>query len=238
MKIDWTYIAALVSIAFGWALNEIGQWIRARKEDRRKLRQVLYNMLETYHLFLRSDMDEYMKVVTQKVVDKIPKEEQTPEIIQMIKETYSILIASNLKPQLIVDFKEAEVKYQQAIESLSCIDPLEAFWLSGKSSVLSRFESIDTDVSTSQILTPEVTAEFDHATKDIMDVLKPSIIKDVLGDLEHAIWKIAFKIGVITYLKSKAATRRMKQNRIRGISEWFDEKFDTVSKAMDSKPKQ
>jgi hypothetical protein len=34
-KIDWTYVGALFSVAFGWFLNELGQWFRTRKEDKK-----------------------------------------------------------------------------------------------------------------------------------------------------------------------------------------------------------
>lgn len=66
-KIFWGFIFSATGIALGWTLNQIGQWLKTRQEDKKNLKIILFSLLETYFVFIRSDIDRYIQKVTDKV---------------------------------------------------------------------------------------------------------------------------------------------------------------------------
>jgi hypothetical protein len=123
-KIDWTYITALFSITFGWFLNELGQWFRARQDDKKIKKQILYNLLETNFIFNQLDTSELVELLTERVLVRIPKHEQTEEVKQYLTQLYSGLIKGLVQDNVAENIEEIEEKYSNAVYSLSTIDPI------------------------------------------------------------------------------------------------------------------
>ena len=61
-KLDLTVILALISVTLGWFLNELIQWFRSRQSDKKFKKQILFNLLETNHIFKRLDTTEFKEV--------------------------------------------------------------------------------------------------------------------------------------------------------------------------------
>ena len=89
-------VATTISIAFGWTLNQLTQWFRARQEDKKHLKMVLFNLFESYNLFMRIDMDRYSEKITVKVHERIPKEQQS-EDAQIHYKTFFLSIKFSTK---------------------------------------------------------------------------------------------------------------------------------------------
>ena len=61
-KIDWTVIAVIVSVTLGWFLNELSQWIRTSREDKKVKKSVLYNLLEIHSSVSWFDISDIVKL--------------------------------------------------------------------------------------------------------------------------------------------------------------------------------
>lgn len=208
-KLIYGFIFSATGIAFGWTLNQAGQWFKTRQEDKKNLKIVLFNLLETYFIFIRSDLDKIVKIVTEKIFSKIPLDQQAEEGRAIMLSIYSSLAENMLKPKLLDELKVIEENYQSSIKTLASIDPLTAYYLSGKTNVLERFETIQSWFDNLQNSHPLQANEIQIGAKQTMDILKPDILDETLKDLEKDIKNVAWKINPIVWLKSKKLIEKL-----------------------------
>jgi hypothetical protein len=228
-KILWGFIFSAIGVAFGWTLNQLGQWFSSRQEDKKNLKFVLFNLLETYFIFIRSDLDKYIQKVTEKVQSKIPKEHQTAELKKMMYSLYSNILTSYLKPELSNELKVVEENYQNSIKTLATIDPLTAYYLSGKSNIIDTFDTIQGWLESLKNQFPADQTEIESGTNQVLEILKPDILHDTLIDLEKDIRNIAWKINPYVWFKSMRAIKRLKLNANENLDKEIDKLFNKLS---------
>lgn len=234
-KIFWGFIFSAIGVAFGWTLNQLGQWFRAKGEDKRNIKIVLFNLLETYFIFIRSDIDKIVQKVTNKVFEKIPKDQQTEELKGIMNSIYTGVLTNHLKPELLEELKHVQANYQNSIKTLASIDPLTAYYLSGKTNIIQSFETIQSWVDNLQIEYPADTTEIEMGAKQVLGIIKPNIINDTLKELEKDIRKISWKINPIVWLKSINAINRLKKNTNENFDKEIDKLFAQVTSVMGAK---
>jgi len=217
-KFNWTYLGALFSVAFGWFLNELGQWFRTRKEDKKIKKQILYNLLETNFIFNQLDTTEITQMLTNRILLRIPKNEQTDELKQYLNQLYSGIVGGLLQNDVADKLEKIEEKYTKAVESLATIDPITAYRLNGKTNIMQSFDLL-------QDYFEEVKEHFSgeeelvkNQISSTFDALKPEIIKEAISDLEDEIKDIAFSINPWTWIKVKRTLQSTK-DRIKNEGE-------------------
>jgi len=228
-KILWGFIFSAIGVAFGWTLNQLGQWFRARGEDKKNLKLVLFNLLETYFIFIRSDLDKIVQKVTDKVFEKIPKEQQTEEGKKIMHSIYSGILTNHLKPELLEELKSVQENYQNSIKTLASIDPLTAYYLSGKTNIIEGFETIQGWFDNLQHEYPAEATEIEIGAKQVLGIIKPNIINETLTELEKDIKKIAWKINPIVWLKSIQAIKRLKKNTNENLDKEIDKLLNQLT---------
>lgn len=227
-KIFWGFIFSVVGIVFGWTLNQLGQWFRTRQEDKKNLKIVLFNLLETYFVFIRSDLDKYVQKITDKVHSKIPLNEQTEEAKTVIQTLYSGIMTNYLKPDLLKEIKIVQENYQNSIKTLAAIDPLTAYYLSGRTNILETFDTIEELFVNVKEQFPNEQNEIQLGASQALNIIKPDIFKDTLLDLENDIKKIAWKINPYVWFKSIRAIKRLKANTNEKLDREIDKLFDKL----------
>jgi hypothetical protein len=227
-KIFWGFIFSAVGIVFGWTLNQFGQWFRTRQEDKKNLKIVLFNLLETYFVFIRSDLDKYVQKVTDKVHSMMPKEEQSEEAKMFMQTLYSEILTNYLKPDLLKEIKAVQKNYQSSIKTLATIDPLTAYYLSGRTNILETFDTIEGMFENIQEQFPSEQNEIQLGATQAMNIIKPDIFKDTLVDLESDIRKIAWKINPYVWFTSKQAIDRLKLNTNEKLDKEIDKLFEKL----------
>lgn len=227
-KILYGFIFSVVGIIIGWFLNQIGQWFKARTDQKRTLRFVLFNLLETYHLFSKSDFYFFTKKISKKIKCHIPIEEQTKDIDIHIDQVFSDLVNNYLKPKLLSELNGIENDYKNSIKALAEIDPITAYYLNGKSSILERFEQMENWMNMLQHQNPSEAHEIKKSSKLIMEIIKPNMFKETQAELETDIKKIAFSINPVVWYKSRMAISRVKENLSKEIDSEIDEIFEKL----------
>lgn len=208
-KINWTYVAALFSVAFGWFLNELGQWFRTRKEDRKIKKQVLFYLLETHFTFNKLDTTEITNLLTEKVLARIPKNEQTEEAKQYINQLYSGMIGSFAEENVADSLEEIEEHYTKSISELSKLDPITAYRLNGKNKIFEVFDFLHDYYDEVKEKFPNEPG-LDEKIDLTVDTIKPEILKDAVSDLEDEIKGIAFSINLWTWYRAKKTIAKTK----------------------------
>ncbi len=227
-KIFWGFIFSVVGIVFGWTLNQLGQWFRTRQEDKKNLKIVLFNLLETYFVFIRSDLDKYVQKITVKVHSKIPLNEQTEEAKTLIQTLYSGIMTNYLKPDLLKEIKIVQENYQNSIKTLAAIDPLTAYYLSGRTNILETFDTIEGLFVNVKEQFPNEQYEIQLGASQALNIIKPDIFKETLVDFENDIKKIAWKINPYVWFKSIRAIKRLKVNTNEKLDKEIDKLFDKL----------
>ena len=227
-KIIYGFIFSIVGIVVGWFLNQIGQWFKVRSDQKKTLKFVLFNLLETYHLFSKSDFDSFTKKISSKVKSYIPSNEQTIATETYIDQIFSDLVTNYLKPRLLSELNEIENDYKNSILSLAEIDPITAYYLNGKSSILERFEQMESWMKMLEYQNPNDAQEIKKSSKLVMEIIKPNMFTETQTELEKDIKKIAFKINPVVWYNSGKAIKRVKENLSKEIDKEIDEIFDKL----------
>jgi len=100
-----------------------------RSEDKRKLKNVLYHLLEVHHLFLRSDFGVVIIMVKDKIHQLIPAEELSPQADAFLTSIYTAFAQKLVTEDVARDFKRLEAGYVESIKNLSQVEPLIAYRL-------------------------------------------------------------------------------------------------------------
>jgi len=225
-QIDWTYITALISITFGWFLNELGQWFRTRQDDKKIKRRILYNLLETNFIFNQLDTSNIVELLTERILLRAPKHEQTGEVKQYLNKLYSGLIDGLIQDNVADNLESIEEKYTNAVDSLATIDPVTAYRLNGKTKIIETFDLLEDYYEEVKQQFPNDTDEMQGAIEIATNSIKPEIIKEAIKDLEDEIRDIAFSIDIRTWYKVKQTLRsskdRIRKDGVKKIDELLD----------------
>lgn len=222
----WTYLFALISIGFGWLLSELGQWLRGRKDDRRAKKKVLFYLLELYFNIKSLDTTPYIKIVTKKIGERLPKDQQDNEFERHLSSFYQQIIGNFNERQTAEKINQLENNYIKSLEDLSSVDPITSYRLLGKTdffnllNILSQYcDSIKDEFQNDK-------AEIDTQMESIMQFIKPEYLSSTLEILEKEIKSISISIGLITRFRSrrvlKSLAKPIEKNSLIHLTAYLD----------------
>jgi len=229
----WSYISAIGSITLGWFLNELGQWFRARKEDKKIIKKVLYHLFETHFTFNQLDTSQIIQLITDRLVARIPDEKQKEDFQREFKKFFPIIIGSLIQSDVVDRLKKMEEEYSKSIDSLSTVDPIKAYRLNGKTNILQTFDLL-LQKSIKEIVGqfPDEAGHVDvqNQIESTIEILKPKIIGEAIIDLEYEITDLALSINLPTWLKAKKTLSRTKNRLKKEGAKKIDELIDKLLK--------
>jgi hypothetical protein len=209
-------IATLVGIFIGWLLNELSYIIRCHREDRKQLKEVLHNLLETWYLIRVTNTEKIADLVAKEVKHTLLPIYNEPGIYQLLRESFNQYINSILEEfSFFKDIKEVETRYQDSVRDLASVDPILAYTLSGKKFVFNYLEYLD--FSSRKI---ESLAQSDKETKkevnieevlrNLKELFKTELYENALSTLKQDIRQVAWKVGPITWIQTRRLLRKSK----------------------------
>jgi len=228
----WTYISAVLSIGFGWFLNEVSQLLRGRKEDKKIKKKVLFYLLELYFTLKQLDTKPFIDIVSRKISERLPKEEQDENFKKSLAVLYQQLIGNLREKETAERLIELENNYKKSLEDLSEVDPITSYILLGETELFKLIKSFSDYSNTLKREFPSDTENIDLQTKSIIEFIKPEYLSKTLVQLEDKIKQISSDISIST--RYKAINEIKKQNKP------IDEnQFKTLTKYLDTfMPKQ
>jgi hypothetical protein len=215
-------LASTGGAIIGWFLNQISGWWRIRRDDKRTLNQVLFNLLEIHHLLNRFDIDESVDQIIDRLIEKltltiaIEERNQVKEIIKVALHSFLLKITTD-------ELKAVESKYQAAIDQLAKISPVRAFYLSDKTKILENINLLEKWVDHAAENDTSGQIDTDQAKKMLIGATKPEIMDDSLKDFRKHITAIAWQINPLVWLKIK----RLLNKRTLNTSD-LEEKIETI----------
>ncbi|MGA2405637.1 MAG: hypothetical protein ABSF81_02670 [Bacteroidales bacterium] len=205
-KTGWAYISTIVSITLGWFLNELSQWFRTRKEDKKVIKRVLYNLLETYFIFNQLNTSDLIHLLTDRLLIRFLVQGQSLEAKDYLNKLFSEIIDGFIKDDIVDRLKRIEIGYTYSIEELAAVDPITAYRLNGKIRIIETFDILQEHIKEKVTQSAELNVQF----QDQIESIKPQIINDAIEDLEDEIIAISFSINILTWIKAKNTLKRIK----------------------------
>lgn len=220
----WGLIISASGIAFGWLLNQLSQWVRSRKEDKRNLKKVIFNLYEIHYVLQRSDMNRIIEIVINKIYLRLPKQVDNDESKEFIKNIYKKFYENDIKKYLLNNIEEMHGEYHQSIALLAEINPRIAFYLKDKTKILYLINLVQNGVET---LIQEFSEEnSDPEQEQNYDYIKSELINESLKELRSIIKKLSFMVSPIEWMKSmrfiKLQERLLKENANSKFNDLFD----------------
>lgn len=191
-------LIALLSIAFGWLLNSLGQWFGRRKGNHQIKNQVLYNLLEIHYNLMRLKIDDKLDFILDKLSDFGPEEDKK-EMQEFLRPIFTNLISNENFYDVQDQLENIEETYEVSIAELAKIDPLRAHRLRGKTRILETLEYIGYQLEQLQDEMPEDSFPENFELSDLEDEIKsfmqPEFLKDALEDLRDEIVSLSATIN-------------------------------------------
>jgi hypothetical protein len=190
---EWLKIVApLIGVAIGWALSEYGKVWADQKQDKKKIKKLIFFLMELRFQIVKSLVDENEIFKYLQSARETMQKDFGPEATFDIKQ-----LGSMLKTQ-IKDFseKEFEVEYlekniDQAVLELSEVYPIFAYELNGQYKIKDRLNRLDKYLE-------DVEEWVRQMPFDFKDWVQPKITKDLIIDIDLNLRKLAKKIDRTT----------------------------------------
>lgn len=208
-------IIGVIGVALGWTLSQFGDYFNERKADRKKLKRLLFYLLELrYQLQRDLNLEVHLKECFNSVRNKLqeitgePMSEDSMEsiLIQQIKSQYDQ--SSNIL--------SLENEIDNIIAELSEIYPVFAYELKGKYNIKNRFTIAKENL---EPIIVEAPIELKNVVADTLS------IKNLIAELDEYIKEIAKKISKKTKKDVIQKIKNQDYFDIGSINEFADEFF-------------
>lgn len=202
------FIFSTLGIILGWTLNQLGQWANIRYEEKKNLKIVLFNLLETYFLFVRSDFEKFSKRISKALASKIPEADRTADFEKIIRTLFIEITKNHIKPNHSREVTIVQENYKKSIMTLASIYPLTAYYLNDKTNILETFDKIDL-VLNNFINQFAIEVNTDQTQYDnFRETIKLEFHSETLDELERDI----LKVTPFVWFKTILAIKSLKKN--------------------------
>lgn len=196
-------IAPLIGVVLGWGLSEKAKLWADRRNDKRKLKRLLFYILElrfhfTRELNVHKEIEIFIDSATNRLKSEFGNEVELG--VNLYKPFIMEILQSNFGDDNQLDFLEENI--DTVIVDLSEVFPVFAYELSGQHRIKERLNKSDNYLT-------ELEGLAEGMPFDLKNWLQPKITKDLLKDLDENLSRIAIKIDKKTAKEVKTKIMAM-----------------------------
>jgi hypothetical protein len=207
-----TALITILGVVIGWLLNELSFLIRLRIKDRRKLKKVLFNLLNVYFYLnkLKIKMGPQVDILFNHL-KKLLQEPSDPELIEFVKSTFIKNANEILNEYVHEKINSIKNNYESSLKDLSEVNPFLAYRLSDKLDIYDLLDNLESWFKkiSSDLNLPNLEIE-----QNLLDAFQNKILKEYLDNLEAEIKKLSFSIGFLYWMKIISQLRKIKKIRV------------------------
>ncbi|MBQ53225.1 MULTISPECIES: hypothetical protein [Leeuwenhoekiella] len=210
-------IAPLLGVILGFGLSERAKIWSDKRQDKRKLKRLLFYLLELRFLFIKEfNAQKEIKEFYERAEEKLKSEfgENTKSEIEIAKPIVERIIKNNLGGNNKINLLEENI--DSVIDDLAEVFPILAYELSGKHNIKERINIIDNYIS-------DATDHFGDMPLDLKEWLKPKITDNLISDLDETIKKISEKIDKDLWQHSTNKIANMDKNEDGDMENFLNE---------------
>lgn len=199
-------IAPLLGVILGFGLSERAKTWSDKRQDKRKLKRLLFYLLELRFLFTKEfnaqkEINEFYKRTEEKLKSEFG--ETTKSEIEIAKPIVERILKNNFGNNSRIDLLEKNI--DSVIDDLAEVFPILAYELSGQHNIKERISVIDNYIN-------DATHQFGEMPFDLKEWLKPKITDNLISNLDDTIKKISEKIDKDLWQDSKNKIENMDKN--------------------------
>lgn len=184
-------LVPFITLVLGWGLAQFGKYSADKKEDKKKLKKLLFNLLELRNLIKKEVefdasferlMEAFGKIDLQGLHPGLELGDFKSQLYEKIAET----IKDNALDSDRIEYIENHI--DNTVVELAEIYPVFAHELSGKYKIRERIKKVDDYINK----TPEI---FEGVPFNVKEWVTPKLAIKLLSDLDENIKHIAKRIG-------------------------------------------
>jgi len=212
----------VLTLLLGWGLSQFGKFWTDKKNDQKKLKKLLFNLLELRWLLkreldLNKDISENIERLKIKLTATFGQE--AAQGAELAKPLLTEVLHNNLvDPERI---KEIESNIDFTINELAEIYPVFAYELSGQYKIKERIESVENYFN-------EVEDLLSQMPKEFTEWVQPKITDDLLKEIDRYIIEIAEKIGRKTKSKAAEKLKLKAEDNSNEMDDFIDEYIEKI----------
>ena len=195
-------IIPLLGVLIGWGLSEMTGFFSNKRQDKRKLKRLIFFLLELrFHFHRELIAKNQINVILNNTLIKLRN--KIPDMPDLDTTVYKPLITEIFK-KMFADknqLKFLEENIDSVIIDLSEIYPVFAYELNGQHKIKERLKEVEDCLE-------EFSSVLEEQSLNLKDWLEPKLTLELMKDLDFNIIKIAAKIG---YKTVRAAKRKIKK---------------------------
>ncbi len=201
-------IFPLLGVLVGWLLAESGKIFTDKRQDKRKLKKLLFLLLELRYYFAKElsyeiRIDKFLNITKSKLSEKFGLDIDDPQLnlgIESFKPHLLNVIAKAKTDDNKFDYFSENI--DKIILELAEIFPLLAYELNGQHNIKEQLTKANTLFNEFENFSSEVSFDFKK-------VINPKLTEDLLSELDQSIEKVAAKIDKRTASNSKEKILKM-----------------------------
>ena len=187
-------ILPLIGVIVGWLLSEGGKILADRKQDKRRIKKMLYFLLELRFHFSREflfemQFDKFLKLLSKRLIDEklMDSKGYNNKDFAYIKNVIKELNQKNFLQDSKITFLLENI--DKIIVELAEVLPILAYELSGKHNIKDRLNKVDNYFSEMEKTLGE------EIPIDVKEWINPKMTKDLLNDLDESIEDLSKRIN-------------------------------------------
>ena len=195
-------LVPVLSVVIGWFLGFSTQQLTYNRQDKIKLKRLLYNLMELrYWIQKELQLDKQLTEILDLFIVEMQK--RIPLSAVELHPTKA-LMTGIIRKQFLIQPKlpDLETSVENIVKELAEVDPVFAFELTGRFHVTEKIKSIQAYLEQVEVPEGEDAAEKNRLFEN---VLRPQLMTEVVRQLDDQILSIARKINRKTLYKVKAA---------------------------------
>lgn len=129
------YISLLTGfggIVLGFLLTQLGNYLQSYREDKRVLKQVLFNQLDIWVEMKRADVETVVPLLIEKFRSALLKRGAQPDQVDKMLSVPLAPLITLIRSLKLAAPEKLKDRYQESVNQLAKVDPLLAYQLSGK----------------------------------------------------------------------------------------------------------
>jgi len=227
-----TYIALLTAfggIVLGFLMSQLGDYLRATREDKRVLKQVLFNQLDLWVEMKRADVETLVPMLVEKLQQALLKRGAQPDQVNAMFAISLTPLIGLLKEIKLAAPERMKERYQESVNQLAKIDPLLAYQLSGRPQTDFN-ETVDTFLEKATELEGEKAREPNtvNAVAYFSGFIKGYGQARMLRNMEIDIIDVARQISYLTAFRTRRTIQQLTVMLADEAEKYIDQFLDSL----------
>ena len=204
------FLLTMIATIVGWLMNELSQWFKNSREEKRILKKVIFNLLETYAIFLRSNIEKEVEYITDFVHSELDELDKTKYSKEVLKNFYLEIYEISSFKALKFELNNIKKNYKDSMIELSQINPIIAYKLNGETDYFERFENAEKEINNLKTnLQAHFLENMDFNSSEIIRIFRPEILKKTKETLKNELLNLSRNISFNYKWKMKKILEKM-----------------------------